>query len=230
MGEQELKGHGKGVLVLLAADEVRAGEDVAPLVVAAHLHAAAIAAEQLQEVVALHEHVVELQERQALFHALLVALGGEHAVDGEVDADLAQEVDVVEAAQPVRVVDDQGLAVRKVEEAAHLLLDAVHVVVDDLGGEHLAKVALAGGVADQARAAAHQGDGAVAGALHVRHGHDRDVVADVQGVRRGVKAHVEGHLFVVQHFVEVVFVHGLRDKASLAQHVHDIAHRLLSFD
>ena len=217
--QQQLEGYRERVLALLAADEVRAGQYVAPLVVAAQLHAAAVPAEQLQEVVALHQHVVEFQEGQALLHALLVALGRQHAVDREVHAHLAQEVHVVEVEQPVGVVGDDGLAVGEVEEAAHLRLDALDVVVDLLAGEHLAQLALAGRVADHARAAAHQRDGAVTGLLHVRHRHDRDVMPDVQRVRGGVKADVEGHLLVFQHLVQVVLVNRLRDKASLAQHV-----------
>ena len=222
MGEQELEGHGKGGLTLLAADQIRAGEDVAPLVVAAHFDAAAVTTEQLQEIVALHQHVVEFQEGQAFFHALLVALGGQHAVDGEVDADLAQEVDVVQVRQPVRVVDDERLVVGEIQEAAHLLLDALDVVVDVLTGEHLAQLALAGGVAHQAGASAHQRDGTMARALHMRHGHDRDVVTDVQGVRGRIEADIEGDLFAAQHLVKIVLINRLRDEASLAQHIHNV--------
>ena len=147
-------------------------------------------------------------------------------------AHLAQEVDVVELGQPIGVVDDQGLALGKVQEAAHLLLDALHVVVDVLGGEHLAKLALAGGVADQARAAAHQGDGPVAGPLHVGHGHDGDVVADVQGVGRGVKAHVEGDGTLLHALVQVFLVDGLGDEAALLQNVQGVLrhfYRILSY-
>ena len=43
---------------------------IAPLVVAAELHIAAVILEQMVEVVALHDHVVELQEAQTLFHVL----------------------------------------------------------------------------------------------------------------------------------------------------------------
>ena len=154
--KSSLKVRAKAGLLLLAADEIRAGEHVRPLVVAAGLQRAAVAPEQLKEVIGLHNHVVELEEGQSPLHALLVALGGEHAVDGEQRADLAQKVDVVEVAQPVGVVGDEGgvlAAGIEIEELRHLLFDAGDVVIDSLHGHHPAQVALAGGVADHARAA-----------------------------------------------------------------------------
>ena len=69
-----------GVLAQLPADELGAAQHVGPLVVAAELHVAAVVLEQVVEVVGLHDHIVELQEGQALFHALLIALGPEHVV------------------------------------------------------------------------------------------------------------------------------------------------------
>ena len=94
--------------MLLAADQIRAGQHVAPLIVAAHFQTAAVVLEELQEVVALHQHVVELQEGQAALQTLLVALGRQHAVDGEQRADIAHEIDIVQVAQPVGVVDDHA--------------------------------------------------------------------------------------------------------------------------
>ena len=84
------------VLAELPADQLRAAEHIAPLVVAAELHIAAVVLEEVIEVVGLHDHVVELKEAQALFHALLVALGAEHIVDAEARAHLAQQLDVIE--------------------------------------------------------------------------------------------------------------------------------------
>ena len=48
------------VLAELAADELRAAEHIRPLVIAAELHIAAVFLEHVIEVVALHNHVVEL--------------------------------------------------------------------------------------------------------------------------------------------------------------------------
>ena len=93
---QQRDRHGVGILAQLAADQLGAAQHVAPLVVPAELHVAAIVLEHVVEVVALHDHVVELQEAEAFFEALLIALGAEHVVDGEACADLAQELDVIE--------------------------------------------------------------------------------------------------------------------------------------
>ena len=84
------------ILAQLAADQLGAAEHIAPLVVAAELHIAAVVLEQVVEVVGLHRHVVELEEAQALFHALLEALCAEHIVDREAGTDVADELDVVE--------------------------------------------------------------------------------------------------------------------------------------
>ena len=106
--EEQGDGHGKSVISALAADELGAGEHIAPLVIAAELHIAAVMVVQVQEVIALHDHVVELQEAQTLFHALLVAFGAQHVVDGKVGAYIAQELDIVELEEPVGVVDQDG--------------------------------------------------------------------------------------------------------------------------
>jgi len=52
-------------------------------------------------------HVVEFEERQRLLslQAQLHAVEGQHAVDREVFADVAQERDVGEGVEPVGVVD-----------------------------------------------------------------------------------------------------------------------------
>ena len=159
---QQRDGHGVGILAQLAADQLGAAQHVAPLVVAAELHIAAVILEQMVEVVALHDHVVELEEGQALLHALLVALGAQHVVHAEAGADLAQQLNVVQVQQPVGVVQHQGLALAELDKALHLTLEALGVVVDVLLGQHLAHIGTAGRVTDHRRAAADQGDGRVA--------------------------------------------------------------------
>jgi len=57
---QQGHSHGIGVLAQLAADQLGAAQHIAPLVVAAELHIAAVVLEHIVEVVALHDHVVEL--------------------------------------------------------------------------------------------------------------------------------------------------------------------------
>ena len=64
----------------LTADQLRTAQHIAPLIVAAKLHIAAVVLEHVVEVIGLHDHIVEFQEGQALFHALLIALGPQHIV------------------------------------------------------------------------------------------------------------------------------------------------------
>ena len=50
------------ILAQLAANQFCSAQHVAPLVIAAKLHVAAVPFEQLIEIIALHNHVVEFQE------------------------------------------------------------------------------------------------------------------------------------------------------------------------
>ena len=223
VGQQQLERAGECLFAVLAAHQVRAAEHVAPLVIAAHFQPAAVAVEQLQEVVGLHEHVGEFEERQTVVgrHARLVAVSGQHLVDGEHRADVAHELDEVQVAQPVRVVDDNRLVVGEIKETAHLLLDALDVVVNRLDGHHLAHVGLAGRVADHCRAAAHQRNRAMSRALHVRHRHNRDVMPDVEGIGGRIEADVEGgRLFEL--LVQFVFKGGLGNEAAFFQNVKNV--------
>ena len=202
-----------GVLAQLPADELRTAQHVRPLVVAAELHVAAVALEEVVEVVGLHDHVVELQEAEALLHALLVALRPEHVVHGEAGSHVPQQVHVIQVQQPVGVVDHLGLALAELDEPLHLALEAGSVVVDVLPGEHFPHIGASGGVADHGGAAADEGDGLVARllqALHEGQGHE---VARRQAVGGAVKADVKGGLARIDHFPDLVLVGDLGDKA-----------------
>ena len=98
MRKQQLERQREGRLFQLSANQVGTGEHVAPLVVAAGLQRAAVLLKQLKEVVGLHQHVVELEERESLFQTLLVALRRQHAVHGEQRAHVAQKAHVVQVA------------------------------------------------------------------------------------------------------------------------------------
>src|SRR5881397_3207640 len=77
---------------LTSPDEIDAGSDVPPLIAAAHLDGAALAPEQVQEIVRLEQHVAELGVRDARVEPRLHRLLLEHHVHAEVLADVAQEV------------------------------------------------------------------------------------------------------------------------------------------
>ncbi len=200
------------VLAQLPADKLCTAQHIAPLVIAAKLHVAVVALEEVVEVVGLHNHIVELQEAKPLLHTLLVALRPEHVVHREAGPHLPQQVHIVQVQQPVRVVDHLGLALAELNKPLHLMLKALSVVVDVLPGEHFPHIGAAGGVADHGGAAADEGDGLVARllqALHKGQGHE---VARREAVGGAVKADVEGGLARVDHLANFVLVGDLGDQ------------------
>src|SRR5262249_9558720 len=60
---EEWKGHGEGVAIGDAADEVDPGDQVPPLIVPAYLEHTAIALEEYQKVIGLQQLVIELEKR-----------------------------------------------------------------------------------------------------------------------------------------------------------------------
>ena len=169
--------------------------------------------EHVVEVVALHDHVVEFEEGQALLHPLLVALGAQHVVDREAGTHVTQQLDVVQVQQPVGVIQHQGLALGEVDELFHLLFEAGGIVGDVLFGQHLAHVGAAGGIADHGGAAADQGDGLVSSHLQALHQGQRHEMACGQAVGSAVEADVEGCLAVVDE-VDDLLVGDLRHQTA----------------
>ena len=168
---------------------------------------------QVPEIIGLHDHVVELEEAQAALHALLVAFRPEHIVHGEAASDFAEQLDVVQVQQPVRVVHKDGLIFPEFDEPVHLLHEAVHIVLNGLRGHHGAHIRAAGGVAHLRRTAADQHHGLVPGHLLPLHQAERHEVAHMEGVRRGVKANVEPGTAGINQFADLFFIRDLRDQA-----------------
>ena len=119
----------------------------------------------MEVVVGLEQHVAELGEGDALLGPLdtrLHRLLGDHLVDGEVLADVPEEVDEPVRAEPIRVVQEQPLGLprrrRQVEEAPELTPDRLEVGRELLEGEESAFVGLASRVADQPGAAPGEQD------------------------------------------------------------------------
>ena len=104
-------GDGVRLLAEAAADELDAGDDVAPLVARAGLHLDTVGLVQVPEVVGLQQHVAELGVRDAVLAVDAAAHGvlGDHLVDREVLADVAEELEHVIGVGPVGVVDQRGL-------------------------------------------------------------------------------------------------------------------------
>ena len=94
-----------------------------------------VALVEFDEVVGLQHHVIEFDERKFLlaiepqFHRI----ERQHAVDREMPADVAQEIDVVERVQPVGIVRHHGVAAMAALEFQELRedrADALEVLVD----------------------------------------------------------------------------------------------------
>ncbi|MEC5207463.1 hypothetical protein QF022_002419 [Vogesella perlucida] len=189
----------------MAAGEVGAGGDVAPLVGTANLQYAAVATVQLGKVVTLQQAVAELGVADALVFAvdaLLYRFLLDHLVDGEVLTDVAQELQCAHAAKPVVVVGhDGGVVAVKAQERRYLAADFFYPAGNHVRGVQLALGSLEAGVADHAGGAAHQGDRLVAGLLEALQHQYRYQMAQVQAVGGGVEAAIQGHAFLGQQFL-----------------------------
>ena len=174
---------------------------------------------QLQKIIGLHNHVVEFQESQALLHTVLVALSRQHAVDGEMRSDISQQLNIIQLSQPVAVVDNQRLVIAEIDKPRHLLLEAVAVVLNILIRQHPAHIGTAGRVTYSTCAATHQADRTMTCPLHVRHYHQPQKMPHMQAVRRRVKAHVKGHLFIGKHAADLVLVGTLGYVAPFLQNI-----------
>ena len=80
------------------------------LVIATHLQAAPMSLEQLKKVIALHQHIVELKEGQPPLQPLLVTLCRQHAVNGKVNADISDKLNIVQRQKPIGIVGHEGFS------------------------------------------------------------------------------------------------------------------------
>ena len=164
------------------------------------------------------------KERLLAVEAQLHRIEREHAVDREVPAYVAQELDVVDLQQPVGVVGHDGVvrAVTEAEVPRERLLHVVQVVVDDLRRHQLAGFVLEGRVSHHSRAAAHQRDRAMARLLEPVQHHDLGQVTDVQAAGCRVIADIGGDDLLAEKVVQSPVVGGLVDKAALGQNAQEI--------
>jgi hypothetical protein len=183
-----------------SADELGAGDDIAPLVRPAHLQLAAVVREQMHKVVALHQLVAELGKGDAGLQSVLHRIFGHHIIDGDVLAYLTHELEETHALVPVVVVHQLGTvgAVLKIEETQQLGAHPGHIAGQRFFVQQVALGRFAARVAYHARSPAHQRDGPVAGPLQMHQQHDGHQIAYVQRVGRGVEAHIAGHHLAVQ--------------------------------
>ena len=167
--------------------------DIAPLIGSAELQDAAISLEQLHEVVALHDHVVEFEKGQRLFalQTQLHAVHGQHPIDGEMPADIAQKRDVLQFAEPIIVVRHdraRGAAV-KAQVAGEYLADSGDIGLDLLLREQPARFIPPRGVADHRDVPGVPARLVLQAAQH----HYLHEAADVQAVGRRIETDVGGY-------------------------------------
>ena len=184
---------------------------------------------QVDEVVGLEEHVAELGVAQPAvgpFQAALDRVLGEHHVDGEVLADVAEELQVAEAAHPVVVVHQQGRmgAAVEVEKPLKLPLDRRHVRLEDLQGKQLALLALTARVADHPGRPAHQGDRPMPGLLKSPQDHQGHEVPHVETVGRRIEAGIDRPRPLHEPRGQVLVVGRLIDQPAPAEFGEQVVH------
>ncbi len=177
----------------------------------------------MQKVVGLDQGVVQLDERKAaVLEAFPVRAVLHQLVDGEVAANIAQELDPLQAKQPIGVVDHQRTITRKIQIAAEMLTDAGQVAVDLFDGQHRPLGGAIGWVTNHARAAADDGDRPMPELLRVGQRHDAHQVPGVQAGGGRVETLVERDGAAVKGTPQGVLVGDLGDEAAGAQNVEDV--------
>ena len=142
-----------------------------------------MAQRQLAEIVGLEDHVVEFEEGQRLLalEPQLDAIERQHPVDGEMRADIAQEVDVAELVSQSALstmIASVGPSPKVSNRSNTVRIEAMLAWI--VSGEQLAALVLARGIADLGRAAAHQHDRLVPRLLQPPQQHDLHQAADME--------------------------------------------------
>ena len=129
--------------------------------------------------------------------------------------------------EPVAVIDDQRFVIVKIEETGHLFFDALNIPVNGFHGQHFSHVGFSGRVTDHCGSAAHERDGLMTCPLHMGHGHDRNIVSDMQTVSGGVKSNIEsrgGFKLLIQLILESHLCY----KSAFFQNVKNMFHFCIS--
>ena len=120
--------------VELASTQLDTGGDVAPLIAAADLQLAIVRFLKMIKIEGLQEHVGKLgvaDAHLAILHAGAYAFLGHHAVDGEVLANVAQEIEIGNTCRPVGVIQQlSGVSGGfKIQQLGQLLLHRRNVLL-----------------------------------------------------------------------------------------------------
>ena len=154
-----------GVFSQFAANQFCTAQHIAPLVIAAKLHVAVVALEEVVEVVGLHNHIVELQEAKPLLHTLLIAVSPQHIVDRKAASYLPQQIHIVQFQRPIRIVDHLGFPFAKLNKPLHLLFKTGGIVVDVFPGKHRPHIRASGRIPNHGGGSTNQRNGPVTGHL-----------------------------------------------------------------
>ena len=133
--------------------------------------------------------------------------------------DVTQHFHVVQIQQPVCIVYYHCLSIRKVDETAHLLFEAVHVVLDCFFCHHLAHIGSSRRIANHRCTTADQCNWFIAGHLQTLHQTECHKMSDMKAVRRRVKSNVENGFPIIYQFLNFFFVCYLRDQSTGNQFV-----------
>ena len=152
-------------LVSLAAQEFCTCCHVAPLVRTTDLQGYTVILIEDIEVISLHDLVGEFCIGNPCLNPALDRIFTHHVVDSEVFADIAQEVDKADAAEPVIIVDHFGLIITlfKVQKARKLILDRFHPAFHGFLGLETALSILKRWIANQSSCSSNQSVGFVSG-------------------------------------------------------------------
>ena len=152
-------------LVGLAAQELCTSCHIAPLVGTTDLQGHAVVLIEDVEVISLHDLVGEFCIGNPCLNPALDGIFTHHVVDSKVFADITQEVDKADAAEPVIIVDHFGLiiALFKVQKTRKLILDRFHPAFHGFLGLETALCILKGWIANQSSCSSDQSVGFVSG-------------------------------------------------------------------
>ena len=78
-----------GIFSELLSNKFRSGKHVAPLVITAELHIAAVVLIEAVEVISLHEHIGKFQEGKSVCKTIHIATGSQHLIYGEMRSRLS---------------------------------------------------------------------------------------------------------------------------------------------
>ena len=152
-----------------------------------------------------------------LFEADTDRIAFDHLVDRKMLANVTEKLDEIQPAQPLGVVQHEGLFVgREIKEALQLGPDGNGVPLGLLLGQQCSLKGLAARIADHSGAPAHEDERAMAAPLRMRQRHDRNQVSQMEAVRARVEAHVESPPGLGQVGVQILAGRGFQ-KAAPAQ-------------